>query len=447
MRTCSHGDRRPDLTCMPDGSMQSGLVNDGGLRVAVVCHSHPSISKGGAEVAAHSLFRGLRQIGVDAIFICACSHEQRGRLAFSDPNEFAVYHEAERYEHFYHLAPAAVESQLLRILRERRINVVNFHHFLNLGLNSLRAARALPNVRCYFTIHEFLAICHNHGQMVTRPAHLLCSKATTEACVNCFPELLRSQFAVRRESLLDAFGGFDGFISPSRFLAQRFVSWGLDSERMAVIENGLAGSIQQPQRASTESTWTFGYFGQINPFKGVDVVLAAAELLAQDPDLANSIRLRIHGNFVGQPQAFIDRFDGILKAHPFVSYAGPYNSSSVYRLMGECDYIVVPSRWWENSPVVIQEAYAVGTPVICTGIGGLAEKVQDGISGLHFKLGDAADLLRAIRTAASLEMAHKLRAGVPAVSTAQDMAQHYLKLFQPARQSPAVEPVLEDVGG
>jgi glycosyltransferase involved in cell wall biosynthesis len=426
--------------------MQAVQVDDCGLRIAVVCHSHPSITKGGAEVAAHALFRGLRQIGVDAIFICACSHEQRIRLAFSDPNEFAVYYEGERYEHFYHLAPSAVESQLLKILRERRINVVNFHHFLNVGLNSLRATRALPGVRCYFTIHEFLAICHNHGQMVTRPAHLLCSKATNEACVSCFPELLRSQFAVRKESLLDAFGGFDGFISPSHFLAQRFVSWGLAPERMTVIENGLAGSIQPPQRARAETLWTFGYFGQINPFKGVDVVLAAAELLAEEPGLAKTMRLRIHGNFVGQPQAFIDRFNGILKDHPFVSYAGPYNSSSVYRLMSECDYILVPSKWWENSPVVIQEAYAVNTPVICTGIGGLAEKVQNGISGLHFNLGDPSDLLRAMKTAADTQTAQKLRAGIPAVASAGDMANTYLELFRGALQPPAVELVRGQVG-
>jgi glycosyltransferase involved in cell wall biosynthesis len=397
--------------------------------VAIVCHSHPSVTKGGAEVAAYALFRGLRQIGVDAIFISACPYGDRGRLAFADANEFAVYYDGARYEHLYHLAPKPVESQLLQILREQQVRVVNFHHFLNLGLNSLRAVRALPGVRCYLTLHEFLAICHNHGQMVTRPAHLLCSQASNDACVNCFPELLRSQFAMRKESLLGAFGQFDGFISPSRFLAERFVSWGLPAERMVVLENGLHGVLARPSRPVTNSLWTFGYFGQINPFKGVDVMLAAAELLAAESSLASTVRLRIHGNFVGQPQTFIDRFETALKAYPFFSYAGPYNSSSVYRLMSECDYIVVPSKWWENSPVVIQEAYAVGTPVICTGIGGLAEKVQNGISGLHFNLGDPADLLRAIRLAANAKTAEKLRAGIPAVTTAADMARGYLRVF------------------
>ena len=44
--------------------------------------------------------------------------------------------------------------------------------------------------------------------------------------------------------------------------------------------------------------------------------------------------------------------------------------------MSEIDWVVVPSRWWENSPLVIQEAFMHGRPVICSGIGGMAEKVD-----------------------------------------------------------------------
>jgi len=69
-------------------------------KVAVVCHSHPSVSKGGAEVAAYALYSGLRDIGVDAIFVCACSEADRSRLAFSSDSEFAVYYDPSRYEHF-----------------------------------------------------------------------------------------------------------------------------------------------------------------------------------------------------------------------------------------------------------------------------------------------------------------------------------------------------------
>jgi glycosyltransferase involved in cell wall biosynthesis len=53
---------------------------------------------------------------------------------------------------------------------------------------------------------------------------------------------------------------------------------------------------------------------------------------------------------------------------------------------------VVPSRWWENSPLVIQEAFIHGRPVICSDVGGMAEKVRDGVDGMHFRVGNASSL-------------------------------------------------------
>ena len=42
--------------------------------------------------------------------------------------------------------------------------------------------------------------------------------------------------------------------------------------------------------------------------------------------------------------------------------------------------------------MVVQEAFPHGLPVICSGIGGMAEKVADGVNGLHFSAGDPASL-------------------------------------------------------
>ncbi|KQT48890.1 glycosyl transferase group 1 family protein [Aureimonas sp. Leaf454] len=399
-------------------------------RIAIVSHSHPSVSKGGAEIAAYSLYRGLRDIGVDAIFVGACNVADRHRLALGSEHEFAVYFEGDRYDHFFHLAPRAVTEQLVSLLQAERIGLVNFHHFFNLGLNALRAVRELPGMRSFLTIHEFLGICQNHGQMITRQTQSLCERATNENCVSCFPEHLRTQFTLRKETMLGGFGDFDGFISPSRFLAERFIDWGLPADRTTVIENGLLSTPARDLRASRSGgAWTFGFFGQINPFKGVDVVLDAADLVAKDPDLVRNVRFRIHGNLIGQSEAFNKRFEDALKTHAFLSYAGPYANAAVHRLMGECDYVLIPSKWWENSPVVIQEAYSVGAPVICTGIGGMAEKVPDGVSGLHFRLGDASDLLRAMRLASDPDIAAGLRSGIPAVTTAADMARRYAAFF------------------
>jgi glycosyltransferase involved in cell wall biosynthesis len=292
----------------------------------------------------------------------------------------------------------------------------------------LRRARAIPGLRLVITLHEFLAICFNHGQMITPVTNRLCEGASPAACATCFPNHSRQDFVLRKTLFHETLSSFDQLISPSWFLAQRFCEWGLDEAKMFVVENGLAHApASRPTPAiGRRGEWVFGYFGQINPFKGVDVILEAAELLKKER-IAN-LRIRIHGNLVGQSDAFCERLKETC-AQGLVAYSGPYDNAQVHRLMAECDYVIVPSRWWENSPVVIQEAYAAGCPVLCTGVGGLAEKVKAGVSGLHFRLGDAADLARGMIDAASEDTHRRLLKGLPKPFGAFEMARRYLEVF------------------
>ena len=82
-----------------------------------------------------------------------------------------------------------------------------------------------------------------------------------------------------------------------------------------------------------------------------------------------------------------------------MTLAGKYAHDDLPRLMAEVDWVVVPSRWWENSPLVIQEAFLHQRPVICSDIGGMAEKVADGVDGLHFRAGDPRSLARVLERA------------------------------------------------
>ena len=78
-------------------------------------------------------------------------------------------------------------------------------------------------------------------------------------------------------------------------------------------------------------------------------------------------------------------------------YHGPYQNEAVDRLMQTVDVVLVASTWWENSPVVIQEALRNRRPIICSDIGGMAEKVRDGIDGLHFPVNSPLGLANVIR--------------------------------------------------
>jgi glycosyltransferase involved in cell wall biosynthesis len=412
---------------MPD-IMQSSPLGP----IAIIAHTHPSVTKGGAEIAAYALYEGLLRIGADAIFVATCPAADRNKLMLGSDREFIVITDPLRYDHFYQLASGEVWRQLKSILTRNKVRLANFHHYLNVGVNSLRALAAETDIPYAITLHEFLAICNHHGQMVTRPARRLCEQATPTGCATCFPEHSRRQFVMRRNLIQSALLPAAGYISPSHFLADRMVAWGLPREKFVVIENGLRHvAKREPRtRALVEgSPWTFGYFGQITPFKGADTLLDTIDLLAKQPDIDKKIRIKVHGNVIGQTPEFVRRFNATFAQHGFTHYAGSYDNADVRNLMAACDYVLVPSTWWENSPVVIQEAYAAGRPVICTGVGGMAEKVPNRRSGLHFRLNDPADLARVMGEAADEVLYQALCSGLPEVADHSAMARDYLATF------------------
>src|SRR5207253_8575187 len=122
-------------------------------------------------------------------------------------------------------------------------------------------------------------------------------------------------------------------------------------------------------------------------------------------------------NLDWQPGSYQDEFRALLEAtEDEVTFVGRYEHSELPSLMERIDWVVVPSIWWENSPLVIQEAFLHGRPVICSDIGGMAEKVADGINGLHFSARDAVSLARTLRRAVTMpELWGSLRAGIPEV--------------------------------
>ena len=114
------------------------------------------------------------------------------------------------------------------------------------------------------------------------------------------------------------------------------------------------------------------------------------------------MRVSLHGGLGWAEAEFRAAFQAKLAAaEPLAQHLGPYDRADVMGLMRAVDWVVVPSTWWENAPLVIHEARAAGRPVICSGIGGMAELVEDGVNGLNVPPGDVAALAETMQLAAA----------------------------------------------
>jgi glycosyltransferase involved in cell wall biosynthesis len=401
------------------------------MRVLIAAHGHPAITHGGAETAAYALFTALGQEPAFETWFLGCRPNpaaQRLGIAITQPfgdREFIYAPAAFDWFKFAN-RDAAFPDEFRRLLREIRPEIIHFHHFAFFGLEAFRIAKeTLPNCRVIFTAHEYLLICNAYGQMVTKQDQHLCYQATPEACHACFPQYSQADFFLRRHYANLFLPALDAIIAPSRFMSHRLAHWGLDPSRIRVIENvtgpGPSVAASAPNTSPTRPL-RVGFFGQISRLKGIVVLLQAANQLEQDG--ANRISIEIHGDYRGQPPEFQAEFLALLKqAGSNVHYHGPYRPEDVDMLMQQVAAIVVPSIWWENSPVVIQEAFRNKRPVICSGIGGMAEKVRNGVDGWHFAVSNSMNLAAVLaelaenrglvaQMSASLQVAPDARAAI-----------------------------------
>jgi glycosyltransferase involved in cell wall biosynthesis len=275
----------------------------------------------------------------------------------------------------------------------------------------VRVARnTLPEAPIVYTFQEYWPICHRAGQMVRTGNNELCTEESPRRCNECFPEIPRETFYMRKRFIQSQLALVDQFIAPSAFLRERYVEWGISPDRILHEDYGFRDVTPAPVDAD-EVRNRFGFFGQLNPFKGVDVLLRAMEALGRDFDGLLSVHGANYEHAPGELRAELDRLLAV--THETVDYAGPYENDDLPRLMAETDWVIVPSIWWENSPLVISEAFMNGRPVICSDIGGMAEKVTDGVNGIHFIRGDHEDLANVLERAASTPgLWEELRAGI-----------------------------------
>lgn len=434
------------------------------MRVLVIAHGHPSLVKGGGEFAAYQLFCELRERGVDAYLMAATREDalQHGGTPFSmlRPHEILFHGQM---QDFFNLSPASLRvvwHDFRQLLAQLQPDAIHFHHILHLGTQFIREAaryraRAGKPVRLVFTLHEYLPICANDGQMVMFNNDELCTEASPTRCAYCLkqrPPRPRSpeELFLRDRLIRAAFSLIDDFIAPSRFLCETYQRWGLERP-ISIIDNGLppmqplAPRPLQPGQLRTR----FAYLGQINRYKGLQILLEAIGFL--DLPLREQVHIDIHGcGLAEQDERLQEQIETLRQRYPSQLHLhGSYDRDELSRLLSEIDTLVLPSIWWENSPLVLQEAKGLGRPVICSDIGGMKEKVRDGVDGLPFSRGSPASLARAIERAADPDTWERLRAGIQPPDSIQTTAEQVLTLYraQPVSDIPGLAAPAQDHAG
>ncbi len=240
-------------------------------------------------------------------------------------------------------------------------------------------------------------------------------------------ELVRAMLS-RTTFLREHFNMVDAIFAPTKFMHHALTANGIDQELVSLSPYGMDISRFRSGKGHRDRNGglRLGYIGTISSHKGLHVLLEAFKNLPQP----GRVTLRICGaldTFPSYARKVYDLADG----DPRINFAGPFPNERIAEELSKVDVLVVPSTWYENTPLIIYTAFATGVPVVATNLGGMAEVVRHEENGLLFELGDLEDLTRQLkRLIDEPELLTNLKNNAGNVRTVEDSVDEMLALYE-----------------
>jgi len=280
-------------------------------------------------------------------------------------------------------------AKLLDHVRPDIAHLQNIHAHLTPSILYDFEERNIPVV---WTLHDYKLICPN--------SHLLCNGQICESCKGgsfhmcTLKKCKKRSYAPSLVATLEAYvhkyqrvtDKVSRFISPSRFLLDKFVEFGWDRNRLTFIRNFLPPPILSADGSRVTDGQYVLYAGQLETWKGVHTLIRAAKELPH-------VRIKIAGD--GSLRSTLQEY-ATRHTTANVEFLGHLQQQELAAVMQSCSLVVVPSEWYENCPYSVMEAMAFGKPVVASRIGGLPELVEHGQTGILVSPGDVDSLTQAI---------------------------------------------------
>jgi glycosyltransferase involved in cell wall biosynthesis len=315
-----------------------------------------------------------------------------------------------------------------RILRRIAPDVVHICHLINHTKGLLDVVSAM-NIPTFATLTDFFGFCLNNkleaadGSLCAGPSatranciachiHAVCSTRKTRALQVLDSPVVRAvasrwlasrprtkgpprfgfepaDIVERPAHLLDALSAIKGAIAPSAFLRNAYLDNGF-SAPLTLSHFGIEIDRARKPPPSDPGRVRLAFIGQIAPHKGPHLLIEALRL-ADRPNLS----LDIWGPD-NQDQAYYaelqQRASGLS-----ISFRGTFASERTPEIMAQTDILVIPSTWYENSPLILLQALATHTPVVVANVLGLTEFVAPGVMGFHFERGSVSSLAEILK--------------------------------------------------
>ena len=366
------------------------------MRVLKVIHGYPPYYMAGSEVYTYQLANELAARGVSVGLFTRMENPfipgytadytvEKGVLIERINNTSSDYVLTDKYLN------SEIDKAFEKFLVEYDPDIVHIGHLSHLSTNIPLIAKKY-SIPVVMTIHDFWMYCFR-GQMINCSGKV-CSSQCEKNCMVCLQARLKKHADVGdyreyRRHMDKVLASIDYFIAPSKHVMNFYRSMGVDENKITHLRYGFdKNRITYTKRVFRDGDRIrFGFTGRIIPVKGIQTVIDAFGMVRSD-----TATLKVYGD-AGKYAKYLDSGD------PRLGIEGPYHADDIDNVLKQIDVLVVPSEWYEVSPLVIQEAILAGIPVITSDFGGMPELVQDGKNGYLVPPGNKvflADLMQRI---------------------------------------------------
>jgi glycosyltransferase involved in cell wall biosynthesis len=279
-----------------------------------------------------------------------------------------------------------------RLVRDFLPDVAHAHNLYHHLSPSVLAALSEAGVPTVMTAHDYKLACPAHEMLLDGKVCERCKGGRYVHCLTnrCIKGSTALSGLVMVESAVHAWMGsyvnhLARIVVPSQFMGRKLVEWGIPERLVHHVPNAVNPAAFAP---SADVGDYFVYFGRLAESKGVRTLVKAAH--------DAGVKLVLVGT--GDLEAELARAaDG-----DRLQVLGRRSGNALWDVVARSRAVVLPSEWYENAPMSILEAYALGKPVLAADIGGIPEMILPGQTGWLFPSADVSALAAMLQTVAAM---------------------------------------------
>ncbi len=298
---------------------------------------------------------------------------------------------------------AEARDNFRKLVQDFKPDVVHLHNFYHQLSASILEVLQEEKIKVVMTLHDYKLISPNynlyhHGKISEEAMGGKYYRCLLNNCMENWGEsfiaTLEAYF-VRWSKFLSV---INQYISPSRFLKDKFIQAGFKPDQISVIPNPIVVKDDEPYWEGEYIT----YVGRVAQEKGLNFLLQAAKELPK-------LKFRIVGD--GPAEAELKNISSKLQLGN-VEFINHVSGEDLEKVFAEAKFLVLPSVWYENYPMSVLEACLRRKVVLGGRIGGIPELLE---TGLLFEPANVQSLVSKISelekktTGEREEMADRLR--------------------------------------